>query len=69
MARTIQEIRRSISEAFIADPTIQAGYKLAPGKTFEEQFSKVSLEAILFWVFASAIRRAQKGGKGVSGGG
>lgn len=55
MARTIQEIRRSISEAFIADSTIQAGYKLAPGKTFEEQFSKVSLEAILFWVFASAI--------------
>ena len=55
MARTIQEIRRSISEAFIADSTIQAGYKLTPGKTFEEQFSKVSLEAILFWVFASAI--------------
>ena len=55
MARTIQEIRRSISEAFIADSTIQDGYKLTPGKTFEEQFSKVSLEAILFWVFASAI--------------
>lgn len=60
MARTTQDIRRSISEAFIADPTIQQGYHLTPGKTFEEQFSKVSLEAILFWVFASAIHALEE---------
>lgn len=60
MARTTQDIRRSISEAFIADPTIQQGYHLTPGKTFEEQFSKVSLEAILFWAFASAIHALEE---------
>ena len=60
MARTTQDIRRSISEAFIADPTIQQSYHLTPGKTFEEQFSKVSLEAILFWVFASAIHALEE---------
>lgn len=60
MARTTQDIRRSISEAFITDPTIQQGYHLTPGKTFEEQFSKVSLEAILFWAFASAIHALEE---------
>ena len=55
MTRTISDIRREIAAAYIADPTIQHAYKLTAGKTFEEQFSKVSLESILFWTFASAV--------------
>ena len=55
MTRTISDIRREIAAAYIADPTIQHAYKLTAGKTFEEQFSKVSLESILFWAFASAV--------------
>ena len=55
MPRTISDIRREIAAAYIADPTIQHAYKLTAGKTFEEQFSKVSLESILFWAFASAV--------------
>lgn len=55
MARTIQEIKRGMTEAYIADPTIISAYGLKAGKTFEEQFSRVSLESILFYVFASAV--------------
>lgn len=55
MPRSISDIRREIAAAYIADPTIQHAYKLTAGKTFEEQFSKVSLESILFWAFASAV--------------
>ena len=55
MPRSISDIRREIAAAYIADPNIQHAYKLTAGKTFEEQFSKVSLESILFWAFASAV--------------
>lgn len=60
MARPIPDIRREISTAFIADPTIQQGYQLDPSKSYDEQFSKVSLESILFFVFASAIHRLER---------
>ncbi len=55
MPRSISDIRREIAAAYIADPTIQHAYKLDPTKTYDEQFSKVSLESILFWAFASAV--------------
>lgn len=55
MPRTISDIRREIAAAYIADPNIQRSYKLDPRKTYDEQFSKVSLESILFWAFASAV--------------
>ena len=55
MPRSISDIRREIAAAYIADPTIQRSYKLDPRKTYDEQFSKVSLESILFWAFASAV--------------
>ena len=55
MPRSISDIRREIAAAYIADQTVQRSYKLDPRKTYDEQFSKVSLESILFWAFASAV--------------
>lgn len=44
-----------MTEAFTANDTIKALYDLAPDKTFEEQFSKASLESILFYIVAVAV--------------
>lgn len=55
MSRTISEISLTIKEEFITNDTIQDMYGLTPGKTFDEQFSVVSIEAILIYVFASAV--------------
>lgn len=54
MARTINEIGKGMKEALMADETVQEAYGLMPERTFEEQFSKVSIEAILIYVVASA---------------
>lgn len=55
MARTIAEIKKEMTGIFIANDTIKALYELEPGKEFEAQFSKVSLESILFYVVAVSI--------------
>lgn len=55
MARTIAEIKNQITTAFIENGSIQSVYGLNPEKSFDEQFSKVSIESILFYVVASAI--------------
>lgn len=53
MARTIPEIKQKLTDAFIADETVKNLYELEPLKTFEEQFSKISLESILFYIVAT----------------
>ena len=55
MARELTEIKQQITDEWINNETIQERYELTPGQTFEQQFSKVSLENILFNVFAYAI--------------
>lgn len=55
MARELSEIKQQITDKWISNETIQERYELTPGQTFEQQFSKVSLENILFNVFAYAI--------------
>lgn len=55
MARTITEIKSEITDRFISDATVQAKYELDTSKTFDEQFSVVSLESIMFYVVAVAI--------------
>lgn len=55
MARTIEEIKKGMTDAFLANDTVKTLYDLAPGKTFEEQFSTVSLESILFYIVAVAV--------------
>lgn len=53
--RTVQEIRQEICSQFVANTVIQDKYELSPGLTFDEQFSKLSLEAIMFYIVAVAI--------------
>lgn len=54
MARTTQEIKRQMTDAFMGDPDIQQKYGLKAGDTFASRFSVVSLESILFFIVASA---------------
>lgn len=55
MARSYSEIKALITQKYISDPTIQSLYGLLPNMTFEQQFSKFSLENILFSVVAWSI--------------
>lgn len=52
MARTVTEIKKQITDTWMSDENIQQKYELDTSKTFEQQFSKVSLESILFYVVA-----------------
>lgn len=52
---TIQEIKNELTAAFVADETVINSYSLDVTKTFEEQFSKVSIESIIFYVVAYFI--------------
>ena len=54
MARTVSEISQSIKAAFVTDETLNDAYSLETGKSFDEQFSKVSLEAIIIYIVALA---------------
>ena len=55
MSRTIKEINKGIKDTFMENVTLQEAYNLLPNKSFDEQFSVVSIEAILINVFASAV--------------
>lgn len=55
MARSIADIKKSITDRLISDPAIIAAYQLAPGKTFEEEFSAASVESILMYSIANGI--------------
>lgn len=55
MARTVTQIKNSITNEFIANPNIVSLYGLDNTKTFDEQFSIVSFESILFGILAIAI--------------
>ena len=60
MARTIADIKNEITEAFMADVTIIEAYALDESKTFDQQFSKVSLESIFFYIVAVSIWALEK---------
>lgn len=53
--RTIQEISAQLKESFLTNETIQSLYELNPAKTFDEQFSKVSIEAVLIYIFSASV--------------
>ncbi|MGE4345947.1 MAG: hypothetical protein AB7D46_00890 [Flavobacteriaceae bacterium] len=55
MARSLSDIKLQMTESFINNETIQEHYELTPGQTFEQEFSKVSLENIIFSITAFAI--------------
>lgn len=54
MARSVSEIKKLMTDTFMADEEVRRRYELREGDTFEERFSKVSIESILFFVVASA---------------
>lgn len=53
MARTIEEIKKEMTDVFMADETVRAKYGFEPGARFSEVFSKVSVENILFYLHAA----------------
>ncbi len=53
--RTLDEIKQEIRANFVANETLQSAYGLDANKTFDEQFSKVSIEAVLTYVVAFSI--------------
>jgi hypothetical protein len=55
MARTIAQIKKEITDVWISDTAIRDKYELDASKTFEQQFSVVSIESILFFVVAASI--------------
>lgn len=60
MARSTAEIKAIIVSDFISKPEIIAKYSLIPGQTFEQQFSLVSFENILFSIIAFALSFHEK---------
>jgi hypothetical protein len=55
MARTINEIKKSMTDSFMGNETIMNMYNLQHGDTFDGKFSKVSIENILFYIFAFSV--------------
>ena len=54
MARSISEIKRTMTDAFMQDKAIRKAYDLPEGKTrFADCFSAVSLENLLFYIVAA----------------
>ena len=50
----ISDIKKEMTDSFISNPDVIAKYGLDSSKSFDEQFSKVSIESILFYIFATA---------------
>ena len=55
MARTIAEIKKEMTDAFLGSEELRQKYGFDPTKTWETQFSKVSIENILLYIVASSI--------------
>ncbi len=54
MARTVAEIKKTMTDAFMADKTIREKYGLSGQDTFSGRFSSVSVENILFFILAAS---------------
>ena len=55
MARTIKQIKKSMTDQFMADPILRDRYGLSADDTFESSFSVVSFESMIFGIVAAAI--------------
>lgn len=55
MARTIPEIKSTITNTFIGNTSVKQYYGLTAGSSFDDQFSIVSFEAVFFDVIARII--------------
>lgn len=52
--RTITDIKKELTDAFMANENLQKAYGFAPGTAFDKQFSRVSLESLLLYIVAFA---------------
>ena len=55
MARSITDIKKQMTDAFMADEYIREAYGFVEGDTFNGKFSTVSIESILFYIVAACI--------------
>jgi hypothetical protein len=55
MAQTVADIKKTITDVFIANDAVIAAYSITPGKTFEDEFSTASIESIIFYCVAYGI--------------
>ena len=53
MARSVAEIKKTMTDAFMADATIREKYGLSVNDTFSSKFSSVTIENILFFIVAA----------------
>lgn len=53
MARSITDIKKALTDSFMSNQVIIAAYGLDTSKTFDDQFSSVSIESILFSIVAT----------------
>ena len=54
MARTVEQIKASLAEAFMNDANLALKYGFEVGADFNDTFSKVSLESLLLYIVAFA---------------
>jgi hypothetical protein len=57
---SINSIKKNLTDTYISNEVIINKYNLDVNKTFDEQFSKVSIESILFYVVAYIIYLREK---------
>lgn len=50
---TIKEIKKMMTDAFLADPTLKNAYGIKDGATWDSTFSSVSIENILIYIVAA----------------
>ena len=60
MARTIDEIKQEMGDAFISNATIKQLYGIESGKSFNQLFAAASIENILFNALATGIWALEK---------
>lgn len=53
MARSISEIKESMTRVFMADEAVRELYEIEEGRSFDECFSVVSIENVLFYAVAA----------------
>jgi hypothetical protein len=60
MARNINEIVQELRAAIVANQTLAEAYGLDATKTFDEQFSHVSIEAVDTYIIAATLAAGEK---------
>lgn len=54
MARTVSEIKKQMTDAFVMDNAIREKYGITGSENFDQLFSSVSLESTIFYIVAMA---------------